>query len=73
MSPAAVQRRLERLRELWRPMGPDEATAMMEAPRTIAPLTAEVVQRRLDQLRALCDLTAYLGGSATRAERDGAG
>jgi len=69
MSPAEVAKRLDQLRALWRPMGLEEARAMMERPRTVAPLTAELVQRRLDQLRALCELAAYLGGTATTSAR----
>ena len=67
MSAAAVATRLEQLRALWVPMGLDEARAMMEPPRVVGrELTAEVVQHRLDELRALCELTAYLGGAVPR-------
>lgn len=81
MSPAAVGRRLERLRAMWTPE--DRATArarLDDQPGSSPPRTfAEAVALRLEELRALCELTAYLHGgrkapsSIARDERDPAG
>jgi hypothetical protein len=62
MSAAVVAARLQRLREIVRPMTEREARALMEDP-TGWPSgdVATRVSRRLEELRALDDLARYLG------------
>jgi hypothetical protein len=65
LSPAAVARRLAILRALWHPLDREQARRLMEPARSREhELTAEVVTRRLAELRALYDLNTYLCGSA---------
>jgi len=73
LDPETVALRLEALRRLVVPVTGEEARAWMEgepiseARRPSAdPDFAEKVQRRLDELRALCELTNYLHASRVR-------
>lgn len=60
MSPAAVARRLARMGRGWHPLDREEARAMLEPHSVAGDLSPAAVQRRLDELRALCELTGYL-------------
>jgi hypothetical protein len=67
LSPAAVAARLSWLRSAYVPMREEDARARME--HTIRPSSrgfAEGAQRRLAELRALCDLTAHLHAGRVR-------
>jgi hypothetical protein len=69
LSPATVTARLARLRAAVVPMSEGEARARMEDPagREEGPFESAVVQR-LEELRALVELTKHLQ-SGTRRER----
>jgi hypothetical protein len=61
LSPAAVHRRLERLREIYVPEQLEEARARLDADRPAARETfSQAAARRLEELRALCELTQVL-------------
>lgn len=73
LDPEQVAQRLAALRRLYVPVSNEEARGWMEgeaAPEArgtgAAAGFAEAVQRRLDELRALCELTDYLRSSAIR-------
>jgi hypothetical protein len=68
LSPAVVSKRLGRLRDLYVPETPEQARArLLPEARRETPF-AEGVARRLAELRALCELTAYLHrGSVPRS------
>lgn len=60
LSPLAVARRLERLRAISVPESVEEGRRRLAVEaRTDVPF-AEAVATRLGELRALCELTAYL-------------
>ena len=62
LDPREVQARLEQLRVLWRPLTEAEARARMEDPAGLdrhQSFEAAVAQR-LEELRALCELSAAL-------------
>lgn len=60
LSPTLVAKRLARLRELYVPETEEEARLrLLPEPRRDI-LFADGVARRLAELRALCELTAYL-------------
>ncbi len=65
MSPEAVAKRLERLRELYVPMTAEEVRERMEPPASTEPFEKGVA-RRLDELRALLDLTKELHSKRLR-------
>jgi predicted component of type VI protein secretion system len=68
MSPEAVARRLQQLSELYVPETVEEARVRFDAER---PRRQEdfnsAVARRLEELRALCELTRALQGKAKSA------
>jgi hypothetical protein len=71
LDPEQVAERLEALRQLYVPVSIEEARAWLESERrppargtSADPAFAETVQRRLDELRALCELTQYLHAGA---------
>jgi hypothetical protein len=78
MSPAAVAKRLERLRAMWTPDDQASARARLEDPAGFprSRTFAQAVALRLSDLRELCELTAYLHrgrhemGSVARDEPD---
>jgi len=59
ISPEAVASRLEALRVSWVPMTAEEAAALLRPPPRKETL-AEGAKRRLDELKALMDLTEHL-------------
>ena len=67
LDPAVVARRLDELRLLYVPETRDEVRARMERdrpqerrPTSADPDFAKAVARRLEELRALCELTRFL-------------
>jgi hypothetical protein len=65
LSPTAVHRRLERLREIYVPEELETARRRLEAERTRPRETFnESAARRLEELRALCELTRVLHAAA---------
>lgn len=67
LDPRQVELRLEELRQLYVPETREEASARMaralpkvRAPTSADPSFASAVERRLEELRALCELTRYL-------------
>ena len=66
MSPKAIARRLQQLSELYVPETVEQARARFEAERPRAKVEDfnRAVARRLDELRALLELTAALKGKA---------
>jgi hypothetical protein len=61
MSPSAIAARLEELGTRFAPLDEAEARLRMQAPRTNAAASSVAeVARRLDELRALCELSDYL-------------
>ncbi|HLT38436.1 MAG TPA: hypothetical protein VK034_19250 [Enhygromyxa sp.] len=67
MSPAAVQARLDRLRELYVPEDLETARRRLEAERPALRETFnEAAARRLEELRALCELTQVLHAAPKR-------
>ncbi len=73
LDPAAVARRLDELRRLYVPETRDEARARMERdrpnerrPASTGADFAKAVARRLEELRALCELTRVLHAARER-------
>jgi hypothetical protein len=64
LSPDAVAARLARLRELYVPATRAEVEGALVPPPRAPAEFAELVSRRLEELRALCDLTRYLHARA---------
>lgn len=62
LSPEQVSIRLDRLRALWKPLTQDEARAFTEDPAGLTQRESfqEAVARRLDELRALSEMTMAL-------------
>ena len=69
-----VAARLAELAALYVPEHIDEARRRFERERpTVAEPLAPEVARRLEELRALCELAEFLHGAAGARRRDGAG
>ncbi len=73
MSPEAVAARLEELRRLYVPMTEDEARALMTPPPEDEEPLEVGAARRLEELRALMELTRHLHGAARGRAVDGDG
>lgn len=58
--PSLVSRRLAELREIYTPMTREEALRLMAPRPREASSFEELVQKRLDELRALSELTRHL-------------
>jgi hypothetical protein len=68
LSPAAVQRRLERLRELYVPEELEAARRRLDGEQSASRETFnEAAARRLEELRALCELTQVLRAAPKRS------
>ena len=59
LTPGSVAARLAWLRAAWTPLSEAEARALLETPPAPRPF-AEAVAERLEELRALSELTRYL-------------
>lgn len=60
LDPHAVAARLERLRSAFTPELAEAVARRLAAERPLEPSFAEAARRRLDELRALCELSDYL-------------
>lgn len=70
MSPAAIRRRLERLRELYVAEELDAARRRLDGDRPTPRETFnEAAARRLEELRALCELAQVLRAAPQRPSR----
>jgi len=69
LDPVLVSRRLAELAELYVPETVDEGRARLRGDRLCAEAFASGVARRLDELRALDELTRYLHAAATTGNR----
>ncbi len=63
LDPRAVANRLAELARLYRPESVDEGRDRLRADAAAPDAFASAVARRLDELRALDDLTRYLHGA----------
>lgn len=60
LEPRAVVARLEWLRSAFTPEVAEEVVRRLAVERPCEPSFAEAARRRLDELRALCELSDYL-------------